>query len=79
VFAGPFYLVVLGAALILVQGDALPVQDPVMTFPLGRQTTGIIHDACLREVNEPVSPKGRITSDLTSSVHLCRPFLARRL
>lgn len=29
-----FYLVVLGAALVLVQSDALPVQDPVMTLPL---------------------------------------------
>ena len=35
------YLVVLGAALVLVQSDALPVQDPVMPFPLGVETTNM--------------------------------------
>lgn len=35
------YLVVLDAVLVLVQSDALPVQDPVMTFPLGEDETKI--------------------------------------
>lgn len=44
VFVGhELYLVVLSAALVLVQSDALPVQDPVMTFPLRKQKTEKIH------------------------------------
>lgn len=40
------YPVVLGAALVLVQSDALPVQDPVVTLPLRTHTSVTIR--CLK-------------------------------
>lgn len=50
-----FYLVVLGAALVLEQGDTLPVQEPVMTFPLRTQTFNEVKDLKndLFKISEP--------------------------
>lgn len=38
------YLVELGGVFILVQSHALPVQDPVMAFPLSKDTTELKAD-----------------------------------
>ncbi len=59
------YLVVLHAALVLVQRDALPVQHPVMTFPLWK-TSEIIYELSVWEVKsfEKINPKGRISKDV---------------